>query len=169
MKNADRLLYFAYGSNMSSKRLRQRVPSAEPVNTATLSHHSLEFHKASKDGSAKCNAFETGNCEDCVIGVVFDIHHADKANLDHAEGLGFGYDIKQVVINSASGRSFKAFTYYATDINPSLLPYHWYRQHVLIGAREHGLPDDYIETISLIESVDDPDLERSIREILVHE
>ena len=55
--------------------------------------HRLEFHKVGRDGSAKCDAFETGNPDDSVIGVVFDIHTAEKNYLDQAEGLGVGYDI----------------------------------------------------------------------------
>jgi hypothetical protein len=41
-------------------------------------------------------------------------------------------------------------TYYATDIGETLVPYCWYRQHVLAGAREFALPDDYIEAIASV-------------------
>jgi hypothetical protein len=33
----------------------------------------LKFHKRSKDGSGKCNAFRTGSQADYVIGVVFEV------------------------------------------------------------------------------------------------
>jgi len=36
-------------------------------------------------------------------------------------------------------------TYFATDIEKSVIPYHWYKQHVLRGALEHNLPRDYIK------------------------
>jgi hypothetical protein len=49
--------YFAYGSNMETARLRERMPSAKPLGVAKLSGHELRFHKRSKDGSGKCNAF----------------------------------------------------------------------------------------------------------------
>jgi hypothetical protein len=48
--------YFAYGSNMSLRRLRTRVPSAVKLGNATLFGHQLKFHKRSQDGSAKCDA-----------------------------------------------------------------------------------------------------------------
>ena len=48
------MLYFAYGSNMCTGRLRQRVPSAAPVRIAKLLNRSLRFHKRSDDRSGKC-------------------------------------------------------------------------------------------------------------------
>lgn len=50
--------YFAYGSNMCSGRLSERV-SCTFVAVARLAGHQLRFHKVSKDGSSKCDAFHT--------------------------------------------------------------------------------------------------------------
>lgn len=36
--------YFAYGSNMSLQRLRERVPGAEYLGSYTLINHNLRFH-----------------------------------------------------------------------------------------------------------------------------
>ncbi|WP_372836144.1 SufD family Fe-S cluster assembly protein, partial [Pontibacterium sp.] len=46
------MYYFAYGSNMSLKRLQARVPSAMPLCSATLTRYQLRFHKSGKDLSA---------------------------------------------------------------------------------------------------------------------
>jgi len=40
--------YFSYGSNMSIRRLADRVPSAQLVTVAKLPSHTLRFHKRSK-------------------------------------------------------------------------------------------------------------------------
>ena len=50
------MLYFAYGSNLSSARMAARVPSARVVARAQLPGHALRFHKVGRDGSAKCDA-----------------------------------------------------------------------------------------------------------------
>lgn len=162
------MLYFAYGSNMSSRRLQQRVPSAQPLGIASLPKHRLEFHKVGRDNSAKCNALHTDHHAHFVMGVVFDIHHEEKIQLDNAEGLGNGYEIKQVPLISDSGEQLEAFTYYATHIDDSLAPYHWYKQHVMHGAQEHGLPGFYLESIRQIQSIDDPSEQRSSRETAIH-
>jgi len=81
------MLYFAYGSNMSVSRLRKRVPSASPLGCHILKKHDLRFHKKSKDGSGKCDAYETSNDKDIVYGALFGIDPNEKPALDAAEGL----------------------------------------------------------------------------------
>ena len=81
------VVYFAYGSNMSTARLRKRMPSCKPLGIATLPGHALRFHKRSKDKSGKCNAFASGN-DNSVIGVLFSFDPAERAKLDEAEGVG---------------------------------------------------------------------------------
>lgn len=161
------MLCFCYGSNMSQRRLQARVPSARFVAVAELPGHRLRFHKSATDGSAKCDAEETGNPEDRVIGVVYEIADAEKPDLDRHEALGFGYDEKQVVLTTGTG-SLRAWMYYATRINASLKPFHWYKDHVLIGARENGLPAEYIARIEAVASIDDPKPERHDRELSIY-
>lgn len=154
---------------MSIKRLSGRVPSAKFVAVATLSKHILKFHKIStKDGSGKCDAFETGNQSDTLIGVVFDIAESEKTALDQKEGLHYGYEEKAVVVTSAEGESLTALTYYATNIDPSLKPYHWYKEHVTRGATENDLPKYYIEIVSSIESISDPKPKRHVEEMAIY-
>jgi cation transport regulator ChaC len=162
------MLYFAYGSNMSSKRLLARTPSAQYLSRGYLHEHRLAFHKVSRDGSAKCNAFYTGNKEDFVIGIIFKIAPHERSLLDEAEGLGNGYEIKQVQVHSESGQIFSSFTYYATHIENDLLPYHWYKQHVLIGAKEYNLPQEYIDVIAKTQAVEDQDTIRHGREMKIY-
>jgi cation transport regulator ChaC len=161
-------LYFAYGSNMSSKRLVDRVSSSIPVDLARLESHRLRFHKIGQDGSAKCDAEYTGNPEDFVEGVLYRLDSSEKTILDHKEGLGFGYAEKQVNVKTRLGRSLEAMTYFALRVDPHLKPFHWYKQHVLIGARENGLPDDYVRRIESVDSIDDTDSDRHQNEMAIY-
>ncbi|WP_417565753.1 gamma-glutamylcyclotransferase family protein [Marinobacter sp.] len=161
------MLCFCYGSNMSQQRLQARVPSARFVAVAELPSHRLRFHKSAGDGSAKCDAEETGNPADRVTGVVYEIADAEKADLDRHEALGFGYDEKQVELRTERG-GLQAWMYFATRINKALKPFHWYKDHVLIGARENGLPAGYIAQIEAVESIDDPKPERHERELSIY-
>ena len=77
--------------------------------------------------------------------------------LDKIEGLGNGYAEREVVVLSESGAAFEAVTYFATNIDASLKPRDWYVEHVLRGAREHGLPPEYISEIEAIEATPDPE------------
>ena len=148
--------YFAYGSNMSTARLRGRVPSARPLCRGRLLHHALRWHKLGRDGSGKCDVAYCGKSStDVVWGVLFDIDWAEKRLLDTAEGLGIGYLEKNVTIASCDG-DCAALTYQAkADMTaPSLRPHEWYKAHVLRGAREHGLPDHYVAALEAVETVE---------------
>ena len=160
--------YFAYGSNMSLSRIKSRISSAVPVGTHYLPQHNLCFHKASKDGSGKCDAFKTKNKDDFVWGRLYEIDSSDKEKLDGFEGLGYGYEIKDVIVFDESGLYHKAFTYYATDIDENLIPYSWYKQHVIYGAQEAKLSDDYIEKIKQYPEKKDTDNEREKKELAIY-
>ena len=164
------MYYFSYGSNMSSRRILARAPTAVKVATAVLERHRLVFHKIShNDATAKCDAWETGRPEDCVHGVVFTISEQDKLELDRHEGLGQGYEQKMVRVALAGGEVIEAMTYYATRIDPDLKPLDWYKSHVLLGAKEHGLPEEYIRVIETIEHIEDTDGERRKRELSIYQ
>ncbi|MEW7998510.1 MAG: gamma-glutamylcyclotransferase family protein [Candidatus Thiodiazotropha endolucinida] len=162
------LLYFSYGSNMSSRRLLSRVPSARFVTSASLPGHELHFHKKSLDGSAKCDAYETKSDRHAVSGVIFEIAKSEKAGLDSKEGLGQGYEEKTVELIDPDGEMVVAYTYYAISIDRTLKPYHWYKHHVLTGALEYDLPAPYIDRLRLIESMEDPDPQRHAFELAIY-
>ncbi|MGH6964303.1 MAG: gamma-glutamylcyclotransferase family protein [Phenylobacterium sp.] len=154
----EHTVYFAYGSNMSTARLRERMPSCKPLGLATLPGHALRFHKRSVDGSGKCDAFAVDGA-DSVIGVLFSFDPTERAALDKAEGLGNGYEHATVTVINGEGRRRKVLTYLATPdhIDDSLKPYGWYKDLVLAGATEHGLPKDYIaDCISSVVAMADP-------------
>ena len=161
--------YFSYGSNMSSKRLLERVPSAKKVGTGVLEKHVLRFHKVGKiDGTAKCDALETGDPDNTVYGVIYRICESEKSLLDQIEGLGNGYEEKRVCVRMECGNLLEAYTYYATHIDTALKPLGWYKEHVLRGAKEHGLPEAYIRAIESIEDDEDADKERHTKELAIY-
>jgi hypothetical protein len=154
------VVYFAYGSNMSTAWLRKRMPSCKPLGIATLPSHVLRFHKRSTDKSGKRNAFASGN-DNSVIGVLFSFDPAERAKLDEAEGVGSEHAMVTVI--NDKGRRRKVLTYLATPdyIDDSLKPYSWYKDFVLAGGREHGLPPEYIaEYIQSVEAIEDPNKTR---------
>ena len=161
-------LYFAYGSNMSVRRIRARVTSARVIGTATLHGHRLGFRKVGRDGSGKCDVEQTDQHHDRVLGVLFRLQQSDISTLDRFEGRGKGYEQKRVRIITQQGRALDAITYYATHIDHALPPYHWYKAHVLTGALEHKLPADYIRMIEGVTAIHDPDPDRHAQELAIY-
>lgn len=146
-------LYFAFGSNMQTARVRDRCPSATPAEIARLRGHVLRFHKRSKDGSGKANALQTGQELDVVWGVLFEMTAADLSVLDKHEGRGKGYERVPIVVVRQDGSEVTAWIYVATPdaIDDRLKPTAAYLRLVVEGAKEHGLPAQYVR---MLEAVD---------------
>jgi AIG2-like family len=149
---------------MLTARLQARVPSARPLGHGRLVGHRLVFHKRGTDNSAKADALHTCRPADVVQGVLFDIEADERTLLDRAEGLGHGYVHREVRVLTVGGEA-EAFTYEVQPAYyaPELRPFSWYLAYVLAGAREHGLPVDYVEGIAAETTTEDPDVERDRR------
>lgn len=156
----ETFLYFAYGSNMLTRRLQERTPSATPHGTGYVEGRRLAFHKVSKDGSGKCDIENTGSCTDRAFGVLFSIASTEKPALDEAEGLGNGYKEETVLVQKSDGTAANAIAYIATTIEPAMRPYNWYKALVVAGATEHALPSSYVEWVRTFQSQPDPNLKR---------
>ncbi len=100
---------FCYGSNMSSKRLLKRTPSAKALFTTFIPEYKLKLHKRSADKSGKGNAFYTGDKNDKLYGVVFEIDTREKPALDEAEGKGNGYNEEVIALTNDKGEKVSAF------------------------------------------------------------
>ncbi len=165
--------YFAYGSNLSSLRLRARVSLAQVVCVARLENNVMQFSKLSIDGSAKCDitlqAFAT------TWGVVYQLADTDWPLLDGFEGVPVHYQRESVTVISRERKLLTATAYRAVqssaialDCATVMQPYEWYKEHVLRGAIEHALPESYINKLRTIETKPDPDKERATMEMAIH-
>ena len=154
--------YFAYGSNLLAARLRARTPSATFVCTARLHGYTLRFWKRGRDDSGKATIIPSEQPHDQVIGVVYEIDEPERADLDRAEDLGHGYDSIEVRLAGREG-DLDAFTYRArpSHLDRSLMPFDWYRDLVIAGAVEHGLPEAYIGRLRQVRATSDPDPDRA--------
>ncbi|MBP7701868.1 MAG: gamma-glutamylcyclotransferase [Phenylobacterium sp.] len=85
---------------------------------------------------------------------VLSLAASEKAPLDRAEGKGFGYDEIEVEVLSGTN-PVRAVTYQATNTDPALRPYTWYRALVIAGAKEHGLPASYIAGLESVPADED--------------
>lgn len=154
--------YFAFGSNMLSARLRARVGRFPAGVAGEVTGHQLRFHKRSNDGSAKCDAYHTKDPNDVLHGVVYHISAAQQVLLDSCEGKGYWKHEIPVRVNS---ERLAAYMYVADPdfVDPDLVPYDWYKQFVIAGAKEFALPAHYVHAIAKVPALPDPDSERHLR------
>ena len=148
-------LIFAYGSNMLTRRIQDRVASAVPLCVGYVSRYRFAFNKRGRDGSAKANAAFTGVPTDRVWGIVFALPETDQPRLDEFEP---GYDRIAIDVFGKSD-TVNAQMYIARQetIDRTLKPFCWYQRLVVSGAIEHRLPADYIRSIEDIVPTRDQD------------
>ena len=150
LRRVMQALYFAYGSNMASRRMRTRVPGARALGRARLAGWCLVADKPGRDGSAKTNLAPDPGA--CVWGVLWTLRESDLLALDRFEG---GYERVAVTVD-ADARAVAATTY-ASPLRgapPGLE--RGYKAFVLEGAREHRLPPEWL---ALLESLPERPLE----------
>jgi hypothetical protein len=146
--------YFAYGSNMLERRLRERVPSAVFAGVGVAHGYRLVFHKDGMDGSGKCT-LEAAS-EAVAYGALFDMDDAHWARLDEAEGED--YLRTEIPIDLVGcGSPVHAHTYLADAVDTSCVPFEWYKALVVAGVLEHGLPEHYVRQLRETVAVRDPD------------
>lgn len=144
-------LYFAYGSNMESRRFKRRCPHSQVLGRARLPGHRLDFTRYStgfKGGVADI----VPEADSQVWGVLSHVEESDLASLDEYEGVPVGYRREWVTVLDDSGQEHPAVTYVANRTG-RFTPSRTYLDIILRGAREHGLPPDYVRRLEQIKTV----------------
>jgi gamma-glutamylcyclotransferase (GGCT)/AIG2-like uncharacterized protein YtfP len=149
----------AYGSNLHPVRMKARVLSAKVIGIVSMPGKRLAFHKKSnRDDSGKCNVRETHDPADILYTVLYEFDYAEKGRLDTLEGLGYGYNERQLTVE-CDGQSYEGVFIYEADpahLHGTLTPNHEYKEMVLLGAKYHGFPAAYIAGIEAIVSTTNP-------------
>jgi len=136
--------YFAYGSNMKSSRLRDRIGEVIDHGIVSKQNYRIIFNKQSTDGTGKTNLVTPAEQTE-VIGVLYELTENQLKKLDDIEK---GYMRIPIVVNWGT-KTKEAQTYVAIDnmINNELLPKVDYLQLLIEGASEHGFPEEYLKLL----------------------
>lgn len=159
-------IYLAYGSNLHPRRLEARVGGVRFLGIACLPGWSLRFDKRGGDGSCKANLHAAPGTEEIVYTAAYSLRPDQVGRLDVFEGCGRGYETLSMTISIGHER-IEAFTYLAPSqwISKDLLPFDWYVDLIVCGARYHGFDQSYVRRIAGHPACEDPDHERARREL----
>ncbi len=144
--------YFAYGSNLWIDQMIARTGAIghadHPPRIAHLADHRLVFQHLEPAGPAYANILCPG---DGVLGVVYRCSAAELERLDRYEG---GYDRQPVTVIDQQGEVLAATTYVVISRPAATFgrPGPEYLQRIVTGARQHGLPEEYIAQVIRIAS-----------------
>jgi len=150
------ILHFAYGSNMDSKRLQNRVGNVLAPQRAYLSGFRFEFNKLSyRLHTVYGNIMPDSNS--LVWGVLITLNQQQLDKLDVSEGVENGhYRQEKVIVVTDDDIEYEAITYVAEDkwVKNGMKPKETYRNHVITGANEFNHPQEYIERIKKIANIE---------------
>lgn len=139
-ERATKRLYFGYASNMDSAQMRERCPDSEFYGAARLSGYRFII-----TDRGYANVVQEPGRE--AHGVLWLLSATDERSLDLAEGTRAGfYRQRKVDVVPGCGEPVFAFLYVA-DSSDEGPPVPGYLEQVVGGAREHGLPPEYIEEL----------------------
>jgi len=143
---------------MLTERLQKRCPSAKFDCSAYVCGYDLRFSKRSDDCSGKATIVENNGSHEKLYGALFQIDKTELLALDKAEGTGYERRDDFVVVKVKDDQEIEVTTYIAKPktIDSSLVPYHWYKNLVTMGARQAGLSDSYLLQLEKFDSVPDP-------------
>jgi gamma-glutamylcyclotransferase (GGCT)/AIG2-like uncharacterized protein YtfP len=136
--------YFAYGSNMSPARMRDRIAGAEPLGAAQLVGFCLRLDKRGADGSGKANLGD--DATQSVWGALYRIEASEWPRLD-----AFEADYERIAVEVEwRGAPQAAQTYRSHRLTEHAVPFVWYKRLLIEGARAHALPEAWIRRLELL-------------------
>jgi len=138
----SRISYFAYGSNLDLRGFKRRCRGATVAGRARLPDHRLSFTRYSRA--------EKGGVADIVPqpgaevwGALYEIDASSFAALDDYEGAPRAYRRETVRVADDKGAEHEAIAYIANKTG-EFAPSREYLAQITRGARDHGLPEEYV-------------------------
>mmetsp|Transcript_7291 Transcript_7291/g.22212 ORF Transcript_7291/g.22212 Transcript_7291/m.22212 type:complete len:175 (+) Transcript_7291:80-604(+) len=162
---AERFLYFAYGSNLNRNRLHINCPSAALQCKGSLGGYKLAFtHPSDRWKGASADILPEAHA--VVHGAVWSIDRSELPALDRQEGVHYSaYRRISVVVASDNNTCLPCFTYTVVSPSVGLNPSVLYMRVILHGANTIGLPETYIEQLlrhDTFEYDDDTEYQRAL-------
>lgn len=151
------MYHFAYGSNLCTDFVREHCPSAAFVACAALPNFRVEFrHYSQAMGGGISTVIEAPG--ELVQGCIYEIPERQLRKLDAVESVPDGhYRRDGFLVLDAGGRWRRAELYRVATPTGPYLPSKSYVDLMVAGAKEHGLPPEYIDDLlGLRHSIESP-------------
>ncbi len=137
------MIYFAFGSNMNHNQMRHRCKDSKYISSGVLERFRFVY-----DGNSTRWKGAVGNIVpskgDSVFGALFEVTEEDLDALDEYEGYPTRYQKIEVPVVSKDRGELRAFAYFREGEKEGA-PSDEYLSTVLQGARDCGLPDQYVQ------------------------
>jgi gamma-glutamylcyclotransferase len=137
------MLYFAYASNMNRAQMKRWCPASRFLGVASLAGHRFVYDGFSVPWGGAVGNIVPSETE-TVWGALYDTTERDRLTLDAFEGYPRGDERREVEVLDRDGNLLRAMTYCRTG-RALGKPHPDYERVVLDGAKDCGLPEDYVD------------------------
>lgn len=137
------MLYFAYASNMHQAQMERWCPASRFVRPARLRGYRFVYDGFSATWDGAVGNIVTSATES-VWGALYEITERDRLTLDAFEGYPRSYERREVEVEDRDGGVHVAMTYCRTGRTLGK-PHPDYERIVIDGAKQCGLPDEYVD------------------------
>jgi len=147
------MLYFAYLSNMSPKRMLQSCPSATVKSIAKLEDHKLVFIGNKDEWAGACgNAVKSKG--DLLWGVVWEVSESDMPALQETEkGGNIDFNVPLCKVVTPEGEELECLFFYRQSSEADIgLPSRQYVKVGIQGAIRNKLPQSYVDMLRSVET-----------------
>lgn len=135
--------YFAYGSNLNTKRLRDRVGNWQEAKKGILENYELTF-----DSRGFVDAIEKPSGR--VFGALYLLTAGQLNTLDKHEGVHRGIYRREVVKVRVNRELVNAIAYLRVVKTPFSTPSTQYLKLIITGLKEHGFDETVIEEVKKV-------------------
>jgi gamma-glutamylcyclotransferase (GGCT)/AIG2-like uncharacterized protein YtfP len=146
------MYYYAYGSNLSTRYVREYCPSAVFVMKADLPNFEVQFRHYSENRQGGISSIIEAPGE-LVQGVIYEVPEQEIIDLDILESVPEGlYRRDAFLVLGEDGGWHRADLYRVSTPAGPYAPSRGYVEDMIEGAREHGLTPEYIEKLVALRS-----------------
>ena len=139
------MLYFGYGSNLSTKYTKPYFPSAQVVKRAMLPNYHIEFRKYSTDLEGGISTIIEAPGE-FVEGIIYEVSEEEIAEMDILEDVPQGlYKRETFMVIDKEGKWEKVDLYRVCTPKGPFTPSKKYVSYMLEGMAEHSFEEEYVK------------------------
>ena len=139
--------HFGYGSNLSSRFLREHCPSVKPVMKAYLPNYRVEFRYYSNNRQGGISSIMEAPGE-MTYGVIYEMPTKEMDDLDVLESVPEGlYTRETFLVLGEDGEWHEGDLYRVANPEGPFTPAASYLDLMIEGAREHGLDTDFLKKL----------------------
>jgi len=132
------MYYFAYGSNLNKKQMKERCPNSQPRFSAELPHYKLVFSGWSRQRGGATAGIKVSS-GDKVLGGIYEITESDLPKLDRFEDCPNTCERLKVMVFHDIGEPVEAVTYIKKRQTEEAKPSAEYLAVIRQGYRDWGL------------------------------